>query len=69
MHLEHDYFWSLLPPQLYDLNQSPDDRTIGQLSECLRNITNIVEDSSDVISYGLVWLAELLRAIGHEVVR
>lgn len=66
--LDKDYFWAISPEQLYDVFHEPSDFTIGQLSECLERVEAIIEQPADVTSYGLVWLAELMRAAGHVVV-
>ena len=42
---------------------------LGQLSECLEHLGQLIYDPSSALSYELVWLAELLKSIGQEVVR
>lgn len=69
VHLDADYFWAIPAPQQYDVYKEPSELTIGQLSECLENVSSIVDDPTIATSYGLVWLAELARAIGQTVVR
>lgn len=67
--LEKDYFWAIAPEQLYDVYNEPSELTIGQLTESLDNLRAIIDDPSTSISYALVWLADLMRAIGQTVVR
>lgn len=67
--LDKNYFWAVTPEQLYDVVNPPSDLTIGQLSECLANLEALEEQPQDAISYALVWLADVLRAAGHSVVR
>lgn len=67
--LDRDHFWSIVPTQLYDVMHEPNEFTIGQLTECLDHVQNIVDDPSRSTSYALVWLADLLRAIGQVVVQ
>lgn len=67
--LEHDYFWSISPRQMHDFDTVPTEMTVGQLSDCLSNLQSIVDDPDDALSYGLVWLGDILREIGHQYVR
>jgi hypothetical protein len=67
--LEKDFFWAIPPEQLYNVDASPQDLTIGQLSESWKNLTNILGDDSPTNAFALVWLADVLRAIGQEIVR
>ncbi|WP_051407469.1 hypothetical protein [Nocardia sp. CNY236] len=63
--LEKDYFWSIPPDALYDVYKSPADLTIGQLSESWQNARGLLADPGKVIGYDLVFLSDVLRAIGH----
>ncbi len=63
--LEEDYFWSIPPATQYDVYDSPADLTIGQLSESWQNIKDLLADPDHVVGYHLVWLADVLRAMGH----
>jgi hypothetical protein len=67
--LDKDHFWAISPEQAYDVFNEPSDFTVGQLTECLENLEAIIGDPSRVNSYALVWLADLMRAVGHAVVR
>jgi|SRR6476661_8848210 len=67
--IESEYYWSIDAGELYDPYNAPKDLTIGQLSECQAKLDSFAEDPSMVITYGLVWLAELLRAVGLKVVQ
>jgi hypothetical protein len=67
--LDRDMFWAVPPDALYDVYQEPGELTIGQLTESRDNIARVLEDQDSALSYGLVWLADVLRAVGHEVVR
>lgn len=66
--LERDYFWSVPAPGVYNVYSKPDDLTVGQLSECWVSLQQLLADGGDV-SYALVWLADILRAIGEDIVR
>lgn len=63
--VKHDYFWSVPSDALYDLTAPPKDLTIGQISDCLSNLEGFLEEPEAVMSYGFIWLAEVLRAVGH----
>ncbi len=65
--LDKDYFWTISPEQAYDVYHSPQDFTIGQLSECVDHLTTITVDPSRATSFALVWLGELSKAIGQAV--
>jgi hypothetical protein len=67
--LDKDFFWAISPEQANDVYNTPRDFTVGQLSECLGNLEAIVSDPTRATSFALVWLGELVKAIGHSVVR
>jgi hypothetical protein len=66
--LEHDMFWSVDPASLFNVYAHPADLSIGQLSESWANLCRMVDDDR-FLTYGLVWLGDLLRAIGLEIVK
>lgn len=65
--LDKDYFWTIEPGSRYNVHAEPQAFTIGQLSESWSNLGGL--DEGNVTSYALVWLSDVLRAIGEEVVR
>jgi hypothetical protein len=67
--VDKDYYWAIAPEQLYDAYTEPSTFTVGQLSECLENLEQVVEDPSRSTSFALVWLADLLRSAGQTVTR
>ncbi|GAB4582259.1 hypothetical protein Ntsu_00910 [Nocardia sp. IFM 10818] len=67
--LDKDYFWSVPAEQLYDINSEPSDLTIGQLSESWQHMRDLLTNQDRALSYHLVWLADVLRAIGQDIVR
>lgn len=67
--LGQEFFWAVPPRQLYDVTTEPSGHTIGQLSESLDELHGLVADPDAAVTFGLVWLADVLRAIGHTVVR
>ncbi len=66
--LEHDMFWSVDPAVLFNVYAQPEGLSIGQLSESWENLRRMVDDDRP-LAYGLVWLADVLRAIGLEIVK
>jgi hypothetical protein len=69
LELDHDMFWSIPAPALYEVHERPSELTIGQLSESWSNVTAMMAGDSPTLSYGLVWLADVLRAAGLTLVR
>ncbi len=65
--VERDYFWSIPPDELYDAYNLPSDPTIGQVSESWQHLRDVVAEPDRVLGYHLVWLADVLRAIGSAV--
>ncbi|GAA3313963.1 hypothetical protein [Arthrobacter ramosus] len=67
--LEKEYFWSIPEERLYDVYTEPSSFSIGQLTECIANLQGVTANPEEAVSYGLVWIADLLRAVGQTVVR
>ncbi|MFG1795892.1 hypothetical protein [Nocardia sp. NPDC049149] len=63
--LDQDYFWSIPAEELYDVYDVPVNMTIGQLSESWQHLRDSIADPDRVLTYDLVWLADVLRAIGQ----
>ncbi|MBW1596860.1 hypothetical protein [Streptomyces sp. JJ38] len=66
--LGHDYFWSIPVDELYQVPDEPATMTIGQLSESWQHLEHLLAEPDRALGYDLVWLADVLRAIGQEVV-
>jgi hypothetical protein len=64
--LDHELFWELTPQQRYDLAREPAEHTVGRLSESWAQLAAMTDDPDRVVGYGLVWLADVLRALGHQ---
>ncbi|MEU3795554.1 hypothetical protein AB0F07_38180 [Streptomyces fructofermentans] len=67
--LEEDLFWSLSADELYDVGAEPRALTIGQLSESWQHLEDLLADTDRAVGYCLVWLADVIRAIGQDVPR
>jgi hypothetical protein len=66
--VSRDHFWSIPSPARYDVYTEPGQLTIGQVSESWADLLGMLEDDSKALGYGLVWLADVLRAIGDEAI-
>ncbi|MGA5817559.1 hypothetical protein ACPC54_06830 [Kitasatospora sp. NPDC094028] len=64
--LEADYFWAVPPRETYDVTREPGELTIGQVSESWQHLRALVADQDGAVGHHLVWLADVLRAIGRE---
>ena len=68
--LQRDYFWSIVDPsKLYDVYESPGEPSIGQLTESWQHIQQVLADEANAIPHTLVWLADIIRALGHDQTR
>lgn len=66
VNISSDYYWAIPAESLYNISIQPSDFTIGQLSDDFRELKQIVE-GNEPLSYALVWLAAVLRAVGEEI--
>lgn len=66
--LPQDYYWSIPKETLYDPYSQPSEFTLGQLSDDLSELKRIESGEGEPVSYALVWLAAILRAIGEKTV-
>lgn len=60
--LHEDYFYSVPFPEIYDVLSGPPQLTIGQLTESWENLQRA---RGGAIGWELVWLGDVLKAIGH----
>jgi len=66
--LQHDFYWSVPKNELYDPYSVPSSLTLGQLDSDVAELRAMLDGSKPIVSYGFIWLAALLHAIGEEVV-
>ncbi|WP_405492215.1 hypothetical protein [Nocardia sp. NBC_00511] len=66
IHLDQDYFWSIPQDELYDVTTVPSNLTVGQLSWSWEHLTDLLAEPDRAIGHHLVWLAEVLRAVGQK---
>ncbi|MGW6405442.1 hypothetical protein [Streptomyces sp. NPDC055134] len=65
--LKEDLFWSVSVDELYDVGTEPQTLTIGQLSESWQHLEDLLAHQDQAVGYHLVWLADVIRAIGQDV--
>ena len=65
--LSHDYFWSIPSDELYDVYSRPAGLTIGQLSESWQHVVDLLDGKTEILGYDLIYLSDVLRALGQEV--
>lgn len=66
--LAKDFFWAIPPEAAYDVYTQPDPEqlTVGQLSESWNNLAQLNARGEPVPPYALVWIADLVKALGHQ---
>ncbi|MBD0742225.1 hypothetical protein [Streptomyces sp. CBMA152] len=65
--LKEDLFWSVPADELYRIDAEPQDLTIGQLSESWQHVEDLLARQDPAVGHHLVWLADVIRAIGQDV--
>ncbi|MEU0698122.1 hypothetical protein ABZ349_29650 [Streptomyces niveus] len=65
--LKEDLFWSVSADELYSIGAEPQALTIGQLSESWQHLEDLLAHQDRAVSYHLVWLSDVIRAIGQDV--
>lgn len=64
--VQEDFFWDVAPDDVYNPYEEPAELTLGQLTESWDNLEKILSGDKPVLGYGLVWLGDVLRVIGHK---
>lgn len=66
--LDKDFFWVIPPETAYDIYTQPDPEqlTVGQLSESWNNLVQLRARGESVPPYALVWITDVLKALGHQ---
>jgi len=67
--LGSDYFWSIPADELSNVYSRHAKIAIGQLSESWQHIEDMLDGESGVLPHHLIWLSDVLRAIGQEIDR
>lgn len=68
LELEFDYYWNIEESEKYDVEKDPKEFDIGQLSDDYHELQKITSGKSEPLSYSLVWLSSLARAVGESKV-
>jgi hypothetical protein len=66
--LRHDYFWTVPAGSLFVVDGEQPELVIGQVTESWNTLSDMLDDEDTAISYGAVWLGDVLRAIGEQEV-
>lgn len=64
LRIDGDYFWAVPAEQRMNVYEQPASLTVGQLSDLLDGMQNLVEDPGRVTVVDAVKLAEVLRTAG-----
>ncbi len=66
--LDSDFYWNILPEHRYDRYDEPREFTMGQLTEDLEFVDQLIDGTRPPVTYGLVWVSSLLRYVGEKIV-
>lgn len=65
--IREDYYWEIDRAQRLNLDEQPDNLSVGQLTEDWFNLSEMTRDETLCVVYGLTWLAAILREIGETI--
>jgi len=66
--ITEDFYWDVPADKRYEPYEEPKELTVGQLSDDWSEVTHMVNGDRELVAYGLVWLASVLRRIGEKAV-
>jgi len=66
--LDHDYYWHIREEARYDPYVKPKEFDMGQLSDDLDESLRVLNEEDNPMSFSLVWLSSISKAIGEKVV-
>lgn len=66
--LDKDFYWEIPEEGLYSVEEKPDNLLVGQLSDDWNDIQMILNGKQEPVSYNLVDLAAILKAIGQKLI-
>lgn len=64
--IESDYFWSIPDDEEFDAYNTPENLTIGQVSEVWEQLAKLAVSRDETVTYQLRWFAQLFKAIAHD---
>ena len=66
--IEKDFYWELSSDSRFRIEEEPRVLGLGQLSHDWERIEQFLNGEAEPISYGLCWLASILRTIGEDII-
>lgn len=64
--LKNDFYWDIASDKLYNPYEEPDEVSLGQLSDDLKEIYRLSKSNEDAIPYDLKRIGEILKALSNE---
>ena len=62
-----DYYWFIPHDSAYNMDVKPDELTVGQLSEDLKELNKLLTTKEyEPVLYNFVWLSEIFKVIGKK---
>lgn len=65
--LEKDFFWSIPKEERFNPYAQPTEMTVGQIAELIEHVSALDSDPGRATRHHLVWLGQLLQALGDLV--
>lgn len=69
LNINKEFYWSIYENEKYDNYKEPSNFTVGQISENIENLREIVEGKREPTIFALKWLGEILIATGETDIR
>ncbi len=66
--IAEDFYWEVPADKRYAPYEEPGELTVGQLSDDWSEVAQMIRGSRELVGYGLVWLAAVLRRVGEKAV-
>ncbi len=64
--ITQDYYWYIWPEEKYAVERKPADMTLGQLSDDVRDVRDILNKEYDPMPHNFLDLASVLAHIGEK---
>jgi hypothetical protein len=66
INLRNDFYWHISVDELYNPYASPQNLTLGQLSDDLLEVSRLTNDIESAIPYDLTRISNILKALSSE---
>jgi hypothetical protein len=66
--IDEDFYWEVPTDQRYAPYEKPKELSMGQLSDDWSEVMQMSSGDREVLGYGLVWLAAVLRRVGEKAI-